>query len=390
MKRFCGIDLASYDKNPTGITFLEAAGSKLKVKSIEEIHTDNVLVNLINKNNPEITSIDAPFKVGTTTFRKCETQLTALGFKLLPPSFLIELVKRNQLLIPHLKGNLIEVHPLTSKKALGFDVSNQDDLIQQLADEISEIPDRELSPHEIDSLVGAYTAYLHSQERTKSYGDSEGYIVIPVPKIKLAVFDLDGTITKPVSSWEYIHRELGTWEKYGQKNLEDFISDNIDYNQFAQRDAAPWAGTSVEKLDSIVDSIEYMDGVEELIQKLQDSGVEVAVISGGLACLGEKIAKDFQINHIFANDLNLKDGCLDGTVNVVVDYNGKLKIYKKLLKMLKVKPYEVMTVGDSSGDIVLFENSGLSFTINPLDNIVEKTADYKVESISEISEFLGL
>lgn len=388
---FCGIDLASFEKNPTGISVLEIdKNQKIKVKAVTELYSNQEIIDFIKKYNPIITAIDAPFGLGTRSFRECETRLLALGYKLMPPSFLMDLVKRVQKIKPEIKGKLIEVHPNTSKKAIGLELVDFNKCSNELCQIINGLPERDLSIHEIDSLVAAYTAYLYNREDTVTYGDKEGKIIVPVPRVlKLAVLDLDGTITKPASSWEYFHQQLGTWD-VGKVNLDNFLAHKIDYKEFARADVEPWAGTSIERVKTIVDSIEYVEGIEKLIQALRKKDIEVAIISGGLSVVAEKVVKDFGIKHVFANNLNHDGIELDGTVSVKVNYNGKLKIYKKLIKNLKVKPYEVITVGDSSGDIVLFENSGIGIAINPLEKKVSDAALISVNDAKEIIKYLGL
>lgn len=390
-KIFCGIDLASLESNPTGISLLSTGKDKKpKVLNVLEVKTDEEIINLIKEKTPAITAIDSPFQLGLSSFRQCEDRLIKLGFKLFPPAFLIQLIKRTNNIMKHLPGELIEVHPRTSKIALGLHQSDTKKFIEEISGLVNELPDKNYSIHETDSLTGAYTAYLKDKGKTRSYGDHEGEIVVPVPKtFKLAVLDLDGTITKPASSWEYFHRRLGTWD-IGKDNLEKFLANKINYKEFARADAAPWAGTDINKIQSIVEEIEYIEGVEKLIKYLRNKDMEVAIISGGLSVVADKVAKDFGIKHVFANDLNHNGKVLNGKVSIKIDYNGKLKIYKKLLKKLKVKPYEVMTFGDSGGDVVLFENSGFSVAINPISERAAKTAHLTVSSFNEVLDFLKL
>ena len=58
-----------------------------------------------------------------------------------------------------------------------------------------------------------------------------------MPAYKLALFDLDGTLTRERSSWEYIHRRLGVWEENAEKFQEAFLRGEIDYNRFCELDA---------------------------------------------------------------------------------------------------------------------------------------------------------
>jgi len=202
--------------------------------------------------------------------------------------------------------------------------------------------------------------------------------------IKLAVFDLDGTLTKPISSWEHLHRHLGTWEANGKDNLVKFLAKEITYDEFAYLDAINWKGTPVTKIKEIAAKIEYINGAELLIRKLKEKGIEIALISGGLSVIAEKVARDFEIKYWWANELVEKNGVLTGEVKVHVSFNGKLIILQKLLKALKIKPDQVISFGDTDGDLCLFQNSGISIAINPISEDVAQAADYVVESFKQV------
>ena len=71
----------------------------------------------------------------------------------------------------------------------------------------------------------------------------------------MALFDLDGTLTKEKSAWEFIHRHLGVWEGYAEKFQEAFLKGEISYKRFCQLDAAIWKGMKVAELERILRKI---------------------------------------------------------------------------------------------------------------------------------------
>lgn len=199
---------------------------------------------------------------------------------------------------------------------------------------------------------------------------------------------MDGTLTKPTSSWEHIHRKLGTWENGGLTYLKQFLAGEITYDEFARLDTSEWKGLPLSKINKIASQVEYMPGIEKLMRFLSENKIKTAIISGGLSVIANKIATDFGIKRIFINHLGVRSGILTGNVAINVTFNGKLPIYKKLMKELKLKPYQVMTVGDTNGDVPLFKNSGLTVAINPLHEDVSKVADFEVKSLDEIVRLL--
>ena len=81
------------------------------------------------------------------------------------------------------KSHVIEVHPTSTRKALGIPAKNWE-RIQEILLQLGckgDIEKRTLTQHEIDAITAAFTADLHIDGKTKLVGDpKEGYIVIPL------------------------------------------------------------------------------------------------------------------------------------------------------------------------------------------------------------------
>lgn len=388
---YAGLDLAAKPTNPSGLAILKGSKQKPKLTKLSNAFTDEQIIEAVKGVN--YLAIDAPLIKGKPNgMRLAEKHLISLGLRVFTPSFLQNLSLRAQKLINKLPKNIkiIEVHPRSSALMLGLNVQrpvfNQPQLKKLLdANNIACA-----NKHQFDGLVSAYTAYLYQNNRTRLAGENGSFIALPYNhKIKLAVFDMDGTLTKPTSSWEHIHRKLGTWESNGQTYLKQFLADQITYDEFAQLDTATWKGISLEKIQSIASKVQYTPGIEKIMQYLRENRIRTIIISGGLSIIADKIASDFGIKKIFANHLGVRNGILTGTVKVNVTFNGKLAVYKKILKEMKLKPYQVMTVGDTNGDVPLFKNSGLAIAINPLHDGVSEIADFEVKSLAEIIELIS-
>jgi phosphoserine phosphatase len=81
----------------------------------------------------------------------------------------------------------------------------------------------------------------------------------------LALFDLDGTLTRERSAWEYIHRRLGVWEGNAERYQEAFLRGEIDYHRFCELDAAVWKGMKVPAGQRILREIPLYEGIEGLV-----------------------------------------------------------------------------------------------------------------------------
>jgi phosphoserine phosphatase len=184
------------------------------------------------------------------------------------------------------------------------------------------------------------------------------------PKFKLALFDLDGTLTTEKSAWEYIHRRLGVWEGKAEKFQEAFLRGDITYDEFCRLDAAIWMGMRVSEVKKILSGISFHSGAEELLGYLKNRGVKLGLISSGLALLAEEIRGRFGFDYAVANELEAEDGLLTGEIRIHVHYDQKAEWVEEARRIFRAGRDETFAVGDSSGDIPMFRACGFSIAFN--------------------------
>lgn len=198
-------------------------------------------------------------------------------------------------------------------------------------------------------------------------------------RIKLVVFDLDGTLTKVGSVWRYIHEALGTWDR-GSLYAAMFFRGQVSYKEWARLDAGLWRGKTLEEMERIVSSISYTRGAAETVSFLQSHGVKVAVVSAGLSLIADKALRDLGLDYAIANELIVKDGRVTGEVIINVAFEGKGEVLKKLLRSLGCEVSQCLAVGDDLADIYLFREAGFRIAFNPRSPELEKEADAVIRS----------
>jgi len=178
-----GIDLAGKPENPTGWALWKNKAVKTSL-----IYTDNEILEGIARNKPAIIAIDAPLCLPKRgNLRRADKEMIRKGYRVFPPS----LPAMRKLTLRGMKINksiaekgykTIEVHPTSTRKALNMP-SKDWGKIQKILKSIgleAELKVRTMTPHEIDAITSALTAYLHTQNQTEAIGDEEeGYIIIP-------------------------------------------------------------------------------------------------------------------------------------------------------------------------------------------------------------------
>ena len=197
---------------------------------------------------------------------------------------------------------------------------------------------------------------------------------------KLVIFDLDGTLTQERSIWEYIHRQLGKWCGFAEEYQKKFLAGEISYDRFCELDAEVWRGMEVEELSEIVKTVSFHPGVDELISHLKQKGLKIAMVSSGLSLLSNWVHQKYGFDYSVSNDLLHENGTLTGKVRIQVYYDQKAAWVKKILKQFRVKPEEMIAVGDSRGDLELFQMAGLSVAFNSSCKDLDKIANVCVQS----------
>lgn len=206
-------------------------------------------------------------------------------------------------------------------------------------------------------------------------------------KIRLVVFDLDGTLTPVDSLWRFLHEEFGTWNQ-GRLAAQNYRQGKISYKEWAETDAKYWAGASLSRINAALEQIPYRKGVREVFRTLQENNVKTAIISAGLSLLADKAAKELGADLALSNELETNDGRLTGEITVKVAVNDKSRIVEQVAARLSVPLYEVALVGDRAFD--LSQPECLRIAFNPKDDVARRQADVVIEAddMSRILQYI--
>jgi len=197
---------------------------------------------------------------------------------------------------------------------------------------------------------------------------------------QLVIFDLDGTLTQERSIWEYIHIRLGKWYGFAEEYQKQFLAGKISYEDFCERDAQVWKGMKVEELLEIVKTVPFHPGADELIAYLKQKGLKISVVSSGLSILSDWVHQKYGFDYSVSNDLLYENGVLTGKVRIQVYYDKKAEWVKKILERFNVRSEEVIAIGDSIGDIDMFQMVGFSITFNSSCSDLDKIANVCIRS----------
>jgi phosphoserine phosphatase len=205
-------------------------------------------------------------------------------------------------------------------------------------------------------------------------------------KYKLIVFDIDGTITRHISSWRYIHEKLRLWSNRAFRYQEDFFAGKITYRKFCELDASHWKGMRVAKMRSIFSKVRYSKNAVPSISRLKNLGFKLVAVSTGLQFMTDRVRSELKFDYAVSNRLSSRNGILTGGVKINLEHGAKHAVLAGIYKKFGVAPREVISVGDTEGDIPLARNSGYSIAFNCSSVELSKVADYtcKTEDFDEV------
>ena len=200
-------------------------------------------------------------------------------------------------------------------------------------------------------------------------------------KIKLVIFDMDGVLTDIISSWKYVHDYFGS---SNERSIDDYLKGKIDDLEFIRRDVSLWKENgkfiTKNKLEYLLSNIPLMKGSKQCITTLKKHNIKTSIVSAGLDILAKKVAKQLEIDFVFANGLKTdSNGYLNGEGILGVELIRKDKNVQKLSKMLNISPENIAAVGNSCFDIPMLESCRLGIAFNPEDECIKNIADIIIE-----------
>ena len=209
-------------------------------------------------------------------------------------------------------------------------------------------------------------------------------------QIRLVVFDMDGTIIEPRSSWAMIHEHFGT---DNTEMLQLYIDHKISDKEFVKADIQLWNSKSDKPVDekyinSILDKAKPRKGAEELITNLHKANVKTIILSGGIQFLANKWARKWNMDGALANEL-IDDK--DGNLTAIIKSSGHNKgpVMEKMIEKYNLKKNEIAAIGDTMVDIPTFERAGLSVAVNTEDERVITKADYHLKGdLTELTKLI--
>ena len=201
---------------------------------------------------------------------------------------------------------------------------------------------------------------------------------------------MDGVIFKDVNFWMELHKVFGTLEE-GQKLTKKYL--HTDYNKLVEEVVIKlWKGKDSKPYYELVNSLKYLPGVKNLFKKIKNKDYITTIISASSIDVARRAQKDLGIDHIYANELVIRNGKVSGEFiwPIGAGKDKKAQIIKHLCQDLDINLKEVIYVGDSDADIEAFKIVGKSIAFNSSSEDLKKVANFVVNTnnLLDIIEYL--
>ena len=204
-------------------------------------------------------------------------------------------------------------------------------------------------------------------------------------KYKLICFDVDGTLIDNVTfSWQIFHDYFQT-DKHRRENARNaFFNGKISYLQWAEHDINLWKEKNAKKEDffKAIGHLKLMEGAIDTLNELKKRGFKLAIISGSLNILLEKVMPNYEefFSDIFLSKIYFDDkGYISRIDATEFDMGEKVSALKKIAEREKISLKDCVFVGDYLNDLKIIQEAGLGIAFNCNHDELKKVADVVIK-----------
>lgn len=206
---------------------------------------------------------------------------------------------------------------------------------------------------------------------------------------RVICFDMDSTLIQ-TEVIDELAMKAGVGEEV-KEITELAMQGKIDFSEsFIQR-VKLLKGLDVSVMQEIVENLPITEGLDRLIAVLKKVGFKIAILSGGFTYFGNYLKERYQLDYMYANELEVKDGKLTGNyIGDIVDAKRKAELLKLIAQVEKVDIRQTVAVGDGANDLLMLETAGLGIAFHAKPKVIEN-AKQSLSSvgIDGILYFLG-
>ncbi|MEI7676238.1 MAG: phosphoserine phosphatase SerB [Bacteroidales bacterium] len=196
---------------------------------------------------------------------------------------------------------------------------------------------------------------------------------------RLICFDMDSTLIETEVIDELADR-AGVGAQV-RAITESAMRGEIDFSESFQQRVALLKGLDESVLKEIAENLPITEGLDRLIKVLKRVGIKIAVLSGGFTYFGNYLKEKYNLDYVYANELEIIDGKLTGKhLGEIVDGKRKAELLRLIAQVEKVDIAQTIAVGDGANDLPMLSVAGLGIAFHAKPKVKENAK----QSISTI------
>ena len=206
---------------------------------------------------------------------------------------------------------------------------------------------------------------------------------------RLICFDMDSTLIETEVIDELAIR-AGVGDQV-KAITEAAMRGEIDFCESFRQRCALLKGLDVSVMQEIAENLPITEGVDRLMRILKKVGFKIAILSGGFTYFGNYLKQKYNIDYVYANELEVENGKLTGRhVGDIVDGKRKAELLRLIAQVENVDIRQTVAVGDGANDLPMISIAGLGIASHAKPK-VKATAKQSISTIGldGILYFLG-
>ncbi len=195
---------------------------------------------------------------------------------------------------------------------------------------------------------------------------------------RLVAFDMDSTLID-AEVIDELARVHGVGDEVSAITAQTMRGE-MDFQESFRRRVALLKGLPEAAMRSVAERVELTEGAHRLTAALKHFGYTTAIISGGFRFVGERLLDELGIDLLFANELEVVDGCVTGVVRgEVIDAEGKAQRLREICSAQGIALAQTIAIGDGANDLPMLNAAGMgvAFHAKPL---VRESASHAISN----------
>lgn len=190
------------------------------------------------------------------------------------------------------------------------------------------------------------------------------------PSLRLADFrllalDMDSTLVN-VETLDEVAALAGKGAEVAAITGAAMRGEIADYKDSLRRRVAMLTGADASLLARVCDeTLRLNPGAAPLISAVKAAGLKVLLVTSGFRQFAERLQDRLALDFIRANELEIVDGRLTGTVTgpgggEIIDADGKAQALREVCAQLQCPTAATIAIGDGANDLKMLQLAGLS------------------------------